>query len=246
MSFSIRTAAGLVAATAASLACSPRQQTASDTPSVVMSASPSSSPSATPGSDWRPLFDGQSLAGWRGFKQETPPSGWTVQDGMLVRTGRGGDLMTVAQYGDFELELEWMVEPGGNSGIIYRISPDGDETYMSGLEMQVLDDARHADGKVPLTAAGSLYGLYAPPPGIAKPAGEWNTARIVARGNHIEHWLNGTKVVEAELWSPDFNARLAKSKFTQWPQYAKSPRGHIALQDHGDRVSYRNIRIREL
>lgn len=201
-----------------------------------------------PSSDraWRPLFDGRSLAGWRGFKSATPPAGWAAQDGELRRVGGGGDLLTAEQFDDFELALEWKVGPAGNSGIFYRVVEEGDATYHSGLEMQVLDDAGHADGESPLTSAGALYGLYAPPRGVVKPAGEWNRARIVARGNHVEHWLNGRKVVDAELWSPDFTARHAKSKFPQWPMFAKARRGHIALQDHGDPVSYRNVRIRPL
>jgi hypothetical protein len=234
-----RSTIGAVLALAA-LACAPGQQNAStDSPGPTMSATGSASDN-----EWRSLFDGKSLAGWRGFKQQSAPTGWTPQNGELVRTGSGGDLMTVEQFGDFELELDWKVESGGNSGVIYRITEEGTRTYESGIEMQVLDDAKHRDGQNALTSAGSLYGLYAPPRGIVKPAGEWNTARILARGNHVEHWLNGTKVVDAELWSPDFRARHEKSKFKEWPAYAKATSGHIALQDHGDTVYYRNIRIR--
>ena len=230
-------------------ACSAPQARPADTPAP-SAATPASTTTAAMASSadsgWRMLFDGKSLAGWRGFKSETPPTGWTPQEGMLVRTGTGGDIMTVDQFGDFEMELDWQVKEGGNSGIIYRISGEGEHTYESGPEMQVLDDARHADGKNPLTSAGALYGLYAAPRGIVKPAGEWNHARIVLKGNHVEHWLNGQKVVDAELWSPDFRERHGKSKFTAWPPYAKATRGHIALQDHGDWVAYRNVRIREL
>ena len=156
------------------LACAPRSQhSAADSPSSTMSASAGA---------WRPLFDGRSLAGWRGFRTTDPPTGWSAQDGLLVRTGAGGDLMTAEQFGDFELELEWRVGDGGNSGIIYRISGEGQNTYESGLEMQILDDAKHRDGQNALTSAGSLYGLFAAPRGIVKPAGEWNAARVVARG----------------------------------------------------------------
>ena len=215
-------------------ACAP-QQPAADSPSTM---------SSTASTGWRPLFNGRSLEGWRSFKTQTPPAGWSVIDGSLVRTGRGGDIMTVDQYGDFELELDWKVQPGGNSGVIYRIVEEGNATYMSGLEMQVLDDAKHRDGQNPLTSAGALYGLYPAPRGIVKPAGEWNAARLIVRGQRVEHWLNGTKVVEAELWSPDFRERHEKSKFKEWPMFAKATRGHIALQDHGDTVFYRNVRIR--
>ncbi|HSJ64640.1 MAG TPA: DUF1080 domain-containing protein [Gemmatimonadaceae bacterium] len=195
---------------------------------------------------WRVLFDGRSTAGWRGYRRQSVPNGWQVVDGELARVGRGGDLITVDQFGDFELALEWKVGPAGNSGVFYRVTEEGEETYHTGIEMQVLDDAGHADGGSRLTSAGSLYGLYPAPPGVVRPAGEWNSARIVARGNHVEHWLNGQRIVEAELWGDDWNARLAASKFTQWPGFARSPRGHIGLQDHGDPVRYRNIKIREL
>jgi len=213
-----------------------------------MSSGESKDSAAAPGDSagWRSLFDGRSTAGWRGYRADSMPSGWRVEDGTLVRAAQAGNIVTVDTFRNFELALDWKVSSGGNSGIMYRVTEDAKEPYETGPEMQVLDDARHADGKNPLTSAGALYGLYAAPPGVVKPAGEWNHARIVLKGNHVEHWLNGQKVVDAELWSPDFTARHAKSKFTQWPPYAKAARGHIALQDHGDWVAYRNVRIREL
>lgn len=195
---------------------------------------------------WQLLFDGTSLAAWRGYHMADMPKGWEVVDGALTRTGPGGDIITRQQYGDFELALDWKISEGGNSGVFYRVTEDGDYGYYTGPEMQVLDDARHADGKNPLTSAGACYGLYAAPRGVVKPAGEWNSARIVVRGNHVEHWLNGQKVVSYELGSPEWAAKVAASKFAQWPGYGKAARGYIALQDHGDWVAYRNIRIREL
>jgi hypothetical protein len=166
-----------------------------------------------------------------------------VVDGALTRAGRAGDLITRDMFGDFELELEWQVAKGGNSGIMYRVTENTEATYQSGPEMQVLDDERHADGRSRLTAAGSVYGLYAAPAGVVKPAGEWNAVRIVARGRHVEHWLNRVKVVEYEIGSPDWEARVAASKFKDWPEFGRAASGHIALQDHGDRVAYRAIRI---
>ncbi len=201
-------------------------------------------PDTQPG--WTVLFDGTATSAWRGFKRQDLPSGWQIVDGALTRVGPGGDIITRDQFGDFELELEWRVEPKGNSGIMYRVTEEDANTYRTGPEMQVLDDAGHADGKNRLTSAGSNYGLHAAPEGAVKPAGEWNHARIVARGAHIEHWLNGQKVVEYELWSPDWEAKVKASKFSAWSGYGRAKRGHVALQDHGDRVAFRNIRIREL
>jgi hypothetical protein len=195
---------------------------------------------------WRSLFDGKTLAGWRGFKSETPPPAWRSGDGMLFLDGKGGDIMTVEQFGDFELQLEWKVQKGGNSGVIYRVSADGPETWATGPEMQVLDNAGHKDGQTPATSAGSAYALYGPAKDVTKPIGEWNAVRLLVRGAHVEHWLNGVKVVEYELWSPDWEARVKASKFATMPGYGRAKRGHIALQDHGDPVWYRNIRIRPL
>jgi hypothetical protein len=196
--------------------------------------------------EWRILFDGRSLDQWRGYKSDRVPAGWQPVDGALTRVGAAGDLITRDVFGDFELELEWMVVEGGNSGIMYRVTEEAAETYQTGPEMQVLDDARHPDGGSRLTAAGAVYGLYPAPAGVVKPAGEWNAVRIVVQGNHVEHWLNGIEVATYELGSPDWMARVAGSKFRRWPGYGRAAAGHIALQDHGDRVAYRSIRIRTL
>lgn len=195
---------------------------------------------------WRLLFDGRTTNGWRGYRMPSVPPGWTVVDGALTRVAGGGDIITVDQFANFELTLEWKVAPRGNSGIMYRVTEEYDESYKSGPEMQVLDDAGHADGQSRLTAAGADYGLYASPAGVVRPAGEWNQVRIVVNESHVEYWLNGTKTVEYELWSPDWEARVKNSKFVQWPNFGRARRGHVALQDHGDWVAYRNIKIREL
>jgi hypothetical protein len=195
---------------------------------------------------WRLLFDGHSLEQWRGYQRQDVPSGWQAIDGELVRTGRGGDLITREQFANFELMLDWKVEPGGNSGIFFRATETEPSIYMSAPEMQVLDDAAHADGGSSLTSAGANYGLHPAPAGVVRPAGEWNSVRLVVNGRQVEHWLNGQKVVEYELHSPDWEARVRNSKFNDWPAYGRAMRGHIGLQDHGDRVYFRNIRIREL
>jgi hypothetical protein len=195
---------------------------------------------------WKLLFDGKTTAGWRGYKKDKCPDGWQAVDGALVRVKGGGDILTVDPFGDFELSLDWKVAPGGNSGIMYRVAETKGAPYETGPECQVLDDEKHGDGRNPLTSAGSLYAVYGPSKKAAKPVGEWNRAKIVCKGNRIEHWLNGEKVVEAEIGSEDWNQRVAKSKWAKVAGYAKEPRGHIDLQDHGDRVEFKNIKIREL
>lgn len=193
---------------------------------------------------WRLLFDGQTLDGWRGYMMEGMPAGWAVVDGELTRVSRARDIITTEKFGDFELSLEWKVDAGGNSGIFYRAIEGPEWIYHAAPEMQLLDDARHRDGGSPLTAAGAAYGLYPAPRGVVKPAGEWNTARIVASGKRVEHWLNGVKVVEYEIGSDDWNQRVAASKFAEFPVFAQAMQGHIGLQEHGSRVAFRNIKIR--
>lgn len=195
---------------------------------------------------WRLLFDGSTTDGWRGYGRDDMPAGWRVENGMLVRAARGGDIITVEQYENFELVLDWRVGPAGNSGLFYRAVETDDPIYFSAPEMQILDDAGHADGAASITSAGSNYALHAAPPGVVRPAGEWNSVRLAVNGNHVEHWLNGQKVVEYELHSDDWKQRVAASKFAAWPAYGQSPRGHIGLQDHGDRVEFRNIKVRVL
>jgi hypothetical protein len=196
--------------------------------------------------EWRSLFDGTSLTGWRGYQRQEAPAGWQAVNGELRRVATAGDLISIEQYANFELALEWKLGPGGNSGIFYRATEQDRKVHYTGMEMQVLDDARHEDGKSRLTSAGAIYAVFPSPAGVVKPVGEWNEVRIVAKGTHIEHWLNGTKVVEAEQGSPDWDARVKVSKFNEHPGYGKSLRGHIGFQDHGDEVAYRNIRIRVL
>lgn len=198
------------------------------------------------GGEWEALFDGRSLAGWHAWRSTAPVTNWRVQDGTLMVTAPGPDLVTDRQFASFELVLDWKVAPGGNSGVMYHVTDAGGATYETGPEMQILDDARHADGRSPLTSAGSAFGLYPAPRGAVKPAGEWNTARLVVNGSHVEHWLNGTRLVGYELGGEEWNAKVAAAKFRAWPGFGKAATGHIALQDHGDTVAFRNIRIRTL
>ncbi len=196
---------------------------------------------------WRLLFDGHTTAGWRGYRSDSMPAGWRVADGTLTKAGVTGDIVTVEQFRDFELSLEWKIATGGNSGIFYRATEEYDHVYWSGPEYQLLDDANAPDGKSRLTAAGSDYGLYPSPPGIVKRAGEWNTTRIVVHGSHVEHWLNGRRLLAYDLGSPDWLRRVEASKFAAWPDYGRASRGHIGIQgDHSGSLAIRNVRIRTL
>ena len=194
------------------------------------------------------LFDGQSLNRWRGFRSDSLPAGWRAIDGAIALepTAGGGDLVSREQYSDFELTLEWKISEGGNSGIFYRVSEDHEYAWETGAEMQVLDDERHSDGRDPITSAGSTFGLYAPVAGAVRPAGEWNRVRILVDGDRVTYWLNDVQVVTYRLWSDDWEARVAGSKFATMPDFARARTGHIVLQDHGNPVWYRNIKIRRL
>jgi len=218
----------------------------SGAPLLAQTPTPNTLTAAERSAGWRLLFDGTNTKGWRGFRMDSMPSGWQAVAGNLTRVGPAADIITKDQYANFELSIEWQISPKGNSGIMYRVTEADSDSYQTGPEMQVLDDAGHHDGLSRLTAAGSVYGLYPAPDGVVRPAGQWNQARIVVKGDSVQHWLNGVLMAEYVLGSPDWAARVAKSKFAQWPGYGKAKKGYIALQDHGDWVAYRNIKIRVL
>jgi hypothetical protein len=197
---------------------------------------------------WEVLFDGKDTSKWRGFKAEKfPEKGWVVESGTLRHeAGKGGgDLVSKESYGDFELRFDWKVAPGANSGVMYRVTEDHAASYETGPEYQVLDDAKHGDGKNPKTSSAALYALIACNAEKAlRPVGEWNKARIVVKGGRVEHWLNKKKVVEYAWGGPETKALIAASKFKDMPGFAKNGSGHIVLQDHGDDVWFRKIKIR--
>jgi hypothetical protein len=196
---------------------------------------------------WRSLVDGSSLAAWRGYKSDTVPAGWSADGGVLSKARPVRDIVTRDEYGDFELSLEWKISEGGNAGVFYRGTEEYDHIYWSAPEYQLLDDDKAPDGKNPLTRAATDYALYPRMAGTLKPVGEWNETRIVVKGAHVEHWLNGEKTVDYTLWSDDWKAKVAGSKFKDWPNYGLARRGHIALQgDHAGTLAFRNIKIREL
>ncbi|MFK7961290.1 MAG: family 16 glycoside hydrolase [Phycisphaerales bacterium] len=193
---------------------------------------------------FRLLFDGQTMNGWRGFRQADVPDGWQVEDGCIVRVGSGGDLITDEQFGNFELRLEWAISEAGNSGIFWRVSEDFGSVWETGPEMQVLHNEGHADGQRPLTSAGSCYALLAPEFDSTRDVGQFNRVRLVADGSEIEYWLNGELQCRFDLASDAWKQLVEGSKFAGMPNFGRMAKGHLAIQDHGDVVRYRSIRIR--
>jgi hypothetical protein len=199
---------------------------------------------------WKILFGGQNTDAWRGYHQKTfPTQGWVVADGCLktVKGAEPGDLITADQYADFELTLEWKIAENGNSGIMYRVTEAHDETWQTGPEYQLLDDRGAKEPPDSKQSAGAMFDLYPAAAGkVTKPPGEFNQTRIRLQNGVVQHWLNGVKVVEARLDTPEWKERIAASKFKDYDGFGLQPRGHIALQHHGDEVWFRNIRIRDL
>jgi hypothetical protein len=215
---------------------------------------------------WRLLFDGRTLRGWRGLGYDSVPTAhWVVVEGAIrkVASGQvpklpdgqphsGGDLMTTQTFGDFELTWEWRVTPGANSGLKYNVSEElslanAPNHAALGFEYQILDDDRHPDRMLPSHRAGALYDLI--PPSDKKqlhPVGEWNRSTVIFRGNHGEHWLNGERIVEFDLGTARMDSALAASKYRSIPGFATRRKAHLVLQDHGDEVYFRNIKVRDL
>ncbi len=210
---------------------------------------------------WQLLWDGKTTNGWRGARlDEFPEKGWIIEDGVLTvlpsggaESAAGGDIVTKELYGDFELKADFKITEGANSGIKYYVDTDLNKGPGSsiGLEYQILDDARHPDAKLGnhegSRTVASLYDLIqADTNKHMNPIGAWNTAHIVSKDGHVEHWLNGTKVLEYERSSADYRKLVAESKYAKWPNFGESERGHILLQDHGDRVSFRNVKVKPI
>lgn len=204
-------------------------------------------PSTEPSTKWHSLVENKAAKSWRGWESQDFPKGWHVDNGTISKDGDVDDLVTREEFSNFELELEWKVGKAGNSGIFYRGTREYDHIYWSAPEYQLLDDANAADGRNRLTSAAAAYALYAAPAGVARSFDQWNSTRIVVNGAHVEHWLNGKKVVDYELWSPDWKAKVAASKFAAYPNYGLAKKGYIGIQgDHPGTLALRHIRIREL
>ena len=200
--------------------------------------------------DWITLFDGSNMDAWRNFKSDT--SAWQIEDGALYTTGGIGDLITKEKFGNFALEFDWRIAEGSNSGVIY-LAQESDEynsTHETGPEYQLIDDENygivHNATLEKSQMSGANYALDEPQNVQLKQVGEYNEGKIIVDNGHVEHWLNGQKVVEYDLWTDEWNARVAETKFKDMSGYGQYKEGHIALQDHSDPVWFKNIRIRRL
>lgn len=200
---------------------------------------------------WKLLFDGKTTNGWHVYMHKSDGSGWQARNGELFldpKTRGGGDLLSDNEYENFELTLEWKLEPGGNSGVIFNCieSPQYKEAWNTGPEMQILDNNKHEDGKIPKHRAGNLYDLIASKQESVKAPMEWNAVKIISNKGHLELWLNGVLQVETTMFTPEWEALIKGSKFANHPGFGTFRKGHLMLQDHGHWVWYRNIKIREL
>ena len=205
---------------------------------------------------WELLFDGKSTENWKGYNKESfPNKGWSVENGMLIvkksgteEDGFGGDIVTKDKYGNFELMVDFMLSDTANSGIFYMVNEEeGSAIWHNAPEYQVLDDATYATmGSTNVHFTAANYDIHAAEIDYKNPMGEWNTARIIVNNGHVEHWLNGNKVVEYDLWTPEWEAKVKASKFKDYPKYGRTKNGQIGLQDHGHEVRFRNLKIRSI
>lgn len=248
----------------AAAACFHSSSTSSTTSTTMAATVAASPPTAAPNTlspaeraaGWKLLFDGQTTNGWRGYQMTTVPREWSVVDGTLTKSRTTEDIVTVDTYANFELTLEWKIDLGGNSGIFYRATEEYDHVYWSAPEYQLADDSLTPDSKNIMTSVAAVYGFYPSRRGVNKPAGQWNSARIVVNGAHVEHWLNGVRIASYELWSKEWMEKLhgvpgdstrRPLKFAPYANFGLAKTGFVAIQgDHNGALALRNIKIREL
>lgn len=253
--------------------CNSNEKSNTETSKNDSMGGPSTTPVPTPNTlseaekaeGWQLLFDGTTKNGWHVYNEGSDGAAWKVEDGTLhfdpskgkirdPKTGKdsitvgGGDITTNEEFENFHLSLEWKLNPSGNSGIIFFVKeePKYERSYWTGLEMQVLDNNGHKDGQIEKHRAGDLYDLVKGAPEAVNPVGEWNQVEIIANNGALEFRMNGTKIVSTTLWDDNWKKMVAGSKFKQWPDFGTYKKGKIALQDHGDPVWYRNIKIKKL
>ena len=246
---------------AALVMCTSAVSIAQSTPSTPSANTPANTPANTltaaeKQAGWTLLFDGRSLAAWRGYQQADLPPEWMAIDGTITKVKNTNDIVTRTQYGDFELALDWKLPLGGNSGIFYRGSEKEKKVYWSAPEYQLAEDSLTPDSRDVMTSVAAVYGFYPSKRGVVYRAGEWNSTRIIAKGAHVEHWLNGVLIAQYELWSPEWLLKLRGDpadpskpplKFSPYVDWGMAKIGYIAIQgDHDGELSMRNIKIREL
>ena len=226
-------------------------KTTADTAQVETSTTDTSS-SISENSDYQSLFDGKTMDGWRSYQNKAQDS-WSVVDGILYCKGSltdksdmRADLITTKQFENFDLSLDWKISPKGNSGVIYMATEEQEASYLSGPEYQIIDDNNFPEKLEDWQKTGASYAMYAAPSAHPKPVGEWNNTRIVVNKGHVEHWLNGEKVVDYQLNSEDWKKKKAEGKWKDAAGYGATPKGHIALQDHGSEAWFKDIKIKEL
>jgi hypothetical protein len=241
----------LAALTVSTMACNN-----SESSTTTVSTPPATTNSGDSG--WVSLFDGKTTTGWHNYGKTTVGSAWKIADGAIYldttkkagwQTIDGGDIVTNDEFENFHLKLEWKIAPDGNSGIIFYVHEDTTKykyVWQTGPEMQVLDNTGHADSKITKHRAGDLYDLISCSKETVKPVGEWNLAEVVANNGKLDFFLNGTNVVSTTMWDSSWKAMVAASKFKAWPDFGTYKKGHIALQDHGNTVWYRNIMVKKL
>jgi len=195
---------------------------------------------------WQLLFNGKDMSHWRNFKSDELSSKWKIDDSAMLLTKGGGDILTKKIYKNFDLKLDWKISEVGNSGIFVLADELGSYIYSHAPEIQIIDNERHADTEIDSHLAGSIYDLLSAPTAAHKPAMQWNTVRIKMLDNHLQVWQNGVSTVSMVIGSSPWNTLVKNSKFATWSNFATSKQGHIGLQDHGDKVWFKNIKIKEL